>query len=377
MAMKLRRSRSRSRRMFHKKTVWPRLLGWVLLIAFCAAAGVGVAYWSENKTADSDPTAPTGSTSSSAPTSTTTPTTGTTQPPPPAVEKIAHTDLATLRDAATRKATLDGLTKDGYTAVLFDLKDETGVLHYAFTGELAKKAKAAADHALTAEELTALIKDCRAAGLEPIARLFAFKDKTATAKLKSGRINWSGDKVTLWLDAAASKGGKSWLNPYAEEAQAYITELAVELQQTGFKSLVLDGVQFPEKTFEAYFGTKEQTAESRIEVLSRFVKTLNEQLGDTRLLVSANWEAVAGADTAVYGGNPLSFGADGICPYLQRADLPAANPEAQLTAEWAQVITRLEFIKGQKPAVIPWLAADAAKLAGMLPKKTPLILETP
>ena len=376
MAMKLRRSRSRSRRMFRKKSALPRLLGWILLVAFCAAAGVGVAYWSEN-TAGSDPSATTGSTGSTTAPSSTAPTTGTTQPPPPVVEKIAHIALETLRDDATRRAKLEALKKDGYTAVLFDLKDEDGVLHYDFSGELAKKAKAAAADALTADALTALIKDCRAAGVEPMVRLFAFKDKTATAKLKSGRINWSGDKVTLWLDAAASKGGKSWLNPYAEEAQAYITELATELQQLGIQTLVLDGVQFPEKTFEAYFGTKEQTAETRIEVLSRFVKTLNEQLGNTRLLVAANWEAVAGADSTVYGGNPLSFGADGVCPYLERADLPAEQAEAKLTAEWAQIVTRLEFIEGQKPEVLPYLAADAASLASVLPKKTPLVIEAP
>ncbi|MBQ7303091.1 MAG: hypothetical protein IJW89_05870 [Clostridia bacterium] len=367
MAMKLRRSRSRSRRMFHKKSVWPRVLGWILLVAVCAGAGIGVVHWSDNASANNSTTAPSGVTGTTG-ASTAAPTTGTTTPPAPTVEKMAFLSLASLRDAAARPAMLQELRQNGYTAVLFDLKDENGALHYAFTGELAKKAKATADTALTKEELDALVKDCRTAQLEPVARLFAFKDKTATAKLKSGRINWSGDKVTLWLDAAASKGGKSWLNPYAEEAQSYITELATELTTLGFDTLVLDGVQFPEKTFEAYFGTKDQTAESYLEVLSRFVKTLNTKLADTRLLLAADWEAVAGVNTAVYGGNPLSFGADGVCPMLA-AD--SAKTATQVKTEWEQMVTRLEFFEGQKPTMMPWLPAA---LATALPKDAPKVL---
>ena len=367
MAMKLRRSHSRSRRMFHKKSVWPRVLGWILLVTVCAAAGIGVVHWSENTATTTSTTAPLGSTGDVTP-STTSPTTAPTQPPAPTVEKMAFVSLSSLRNAITRPTMLADLRKSGYTAVLFDLKDENGVLHYAFSGTLAKKGRAIADTALTQDELTAIIQDCHTADLEPVARLFAFKDKTATSKLKNGRINWSGDKVTLWLDAAASKGGKSWLNPYAEEAQSYITELATELTEVGFETLVLDGVQFPQKTFEAYFGTKEQTAESYLEVLSRFVKTLNTHLADTRLLVAADWDAVVGTDTAVYGGNPLSFGADGVCPILTADTSKSAK---QIKTEWEQMLTRLEFFEGQKPTVIPGVPTA---LATALPKNIPLVL---
>ena len=186
MAMKLRRSRSRSRRMFHKKSVWPRVLGWILLVAVCAGAGIGVVHWSDNASANNSTTAPSGVTDTTG-ASTAAPTTGTTTPPAPTVEKMAFVSLASLRDAAARPAMLQELRQNGYTAVLFDLKDENGALHYAFTGELAKKAKATADTALTKEELDALVKDCRTAQLEPVARLFAFKDKTATSKLNKSK----------------------------------------------------------------------------------------------------------------------------------------------------------------------------------------------
>ena len=262
------------------------------------------------------------------------------------------------------------------------------MLHYAFDGELAKKARTVAEDALTAEELSALLADCTARGITAVPRLFAFEDAAAPTRLKSARINWSGDKTTLWLDAKAAKGGKAWLNPYSADARAYLTELAVTLKDSGVTALLFDGVCFPKNTYQAYFGTDAETADGYAGALTAFVTGLNKALGDqTELLLSAPLSAVLGVDTAVYGGNPLTFGADAVCPRIDDAALTAfaktlaaddssapvpTDKKELLSRALAAVTTRIEFVKGQKPQIRPQLTAD---LAALLPPGSACLIE--
>lgn len=386
--------RRRNRQMFgRRRHPVGKILGWVLLLAVAGLAGFATVSLMR-----SAPAAPSGSAASapesgSRPTQTTTAaSTTTTAPDTPAPEtarRAAFCPLAQLRDAAARPAKLGELRQQGYTAVVFDLKGADGILHYAFTGPFAAKARTVAEDAMTAEELSALLSDCAANGLTAIPRLYAFEDAAAPTRLKSARINWSGDKSTLWLDAKASNGGKAWLNPYSADARAYLTELASALRDAGVTALLLDGVRFPSSTYQAYFGTDAETAEGYAGALTAFVTELNAALGDkTELLLCAPLTATLGIDTAVYGGNPLTFGADTVCPRIDAAALTAfaetlttadssavvpTDKKELLSRSLAAVTTRLEFVKGQKPRILPQITSD---LADALPSGSACLVET-
>ena len=379
MPKKLRRGRGRN--MFgRRKHGWVKVIGWILLIGLAGLAGVGVTALIKNMPetpAQSDISAPAGSESSApagnessepdAPPAQSEP-----EPAPvPTATRAVFLPLAQLRDEVARAARLDTLKEQGYTAVIFDLKPADGTLHYAFSGEWATKAKTVAEDAMTAQELAALLADCESRGMTAIPRLFAFEDSGAPGRLKSARINWAGDKTTLGLDAKVSNGGKPWLNPYSEDAHAYLLELATELKAAGVKALLFDGVRFPNNSYEAYFGTAEQTADTRAQVLTAFVGKLQAALGEeTSLMLAMELSAATAADTAVYGGNPLTFGADAVCPVIDAAALNAhidavdtpVTPSAALTDVLSLIDTRLTFVNGEKPSVLPWLLPDVASL---------------
>lgn len=375
--------RRRSGRMFgRRRRPVGKIVGWVLLLAVAGLAGFGTVSLLRN-TPTPAPSDSAVSGTESGPSASTSPQTSATSqttipdtPAPASARRAAFLPLSRLRDAAARTAELDALKQQGYTAVVFDLKGADGVLHYAFDGELAAKARTVAEDAMTAQELSALLADCAARDMEAIPRLYAFEDAAAPTRLKSARINWSGDKMTLWLDAKPANGGKAWLNPYAADARAYLTELAVTLKDAGVTALLFDGVRFPGSTYQAYFGTEAETADGYAGALTAFVSEVNAALGSqTELLLCMPLSAALGTDTAVYGGNPLTFGADTVCPVIDKAALTAfaqsltegeasqtapASSKELLSRALASVTTRLGFVQGEKPEVLPWVTAELA-----------------
>ena len=380
MATKVHRRRGR---MFGRKnSVAIKVIGWVVLIGLCGAAGYGLTLLRHNTPSDpaaSTPSETSQTTAPSDPAAATT--TAATEPAParPAALNAAAVALSELREADARATRLDALKQQGCNAVIFDLKSADGVLYYAFTGASAQKARTVDEKALTAEELNALLTDCADREITPIPRLFAFEDSDAPSRLKDARINWSGDRATLWLDAKAANGGKPWLNPYAAAAHTYLLELVSELKAAGVSSLLLDGVRFPPNDYQAYFGTDDQTAETYAQVLTRFVSEVKETLGeDSRLYLAANLTAATGSDTAIYGGNPVTFGADAVCPWVNTAVLESfmtvaadtaeaiTTPQQALKHALSVVDTRLSFVEGAKPQIVPLFDAATASLAAEL-----------
>ena len=83
-------------------------------------------------------------------------------------------------------------------------------------------------------------------GLVPVAGVAAFQDPVASYTDRSMAIQYAGEGGYLWLDAAnAAAGGKAWLNPYADTANAFIGDLIEELYGCGFEQVCLSAVQFP------------------------------------------------------------------------------------------------------------------------------------
>ena len=278
-----------------------------------------------------------------------------------------------IGDTAALEAALEEAAQAGFNAVLFDLKDENGTLHYRSSTALAQQAQTTAEDAYTLAELQDALGVMKEHGFAAIPRLFAFKDPEAPFYLASAKITLESLPGMTWLDNKKEKGGKPWLNPYAPDAHAYIIGLAEELAGAGFPAIMLDGVQFPNQTSSAYYGTSELTSLSKQEVLAKFVADLTEAVGDgCRVMQTMPGLSAFGEGTEPFGGNPVTFGAATVSPVLLPSTLgdtlrageetlsdPASSPYDAVRLAAGQVNLRLELMnRDARPSMMPWLQAD-------------------
>lgn len=247
--------------------------------------------------------------------------------------------------------TLSTARKTGFNAVLFDLKDADGNLYYRFDGAQAKAVNSYTADAFTADGLSALFAQIRACGLQPIPRLYAFRDDAACVKLTDARISHVDNHSWAWYDGKKENGAKKWLNPYSNVAQGYIQSLAQELKAAGAAAVMLDGVQFPDKlTSSAYLGDTAATI-GKDDVLSAFVADTRAMLGaDCPLLLgcTANDDVT---NAKLYGGNPLTFGPTIASPLL--------SSKVQESVE--KMVLRTQVLEeGKKPLLAPMLSISGA-----------------
>lgn len=170
------------------------------------------------------------------------------EPEPPAAGPMSETIKAVyappaiVQDAAKLESLLTKASNAGYNALLFDVKDADGVVRYNTQNATAQKGKAVADVPF---DLPKLVETLASYKMQPIARLYAFKDHKTSRTVPELGVRYKGQEV-LWLDNSPDAGGRSWLNPYDINAQAYLIELAEECVQSGVKMVIADGVQFPQ-----------------------------------------------------------------------------------------------------------------------------------
>lgn len=381
---------------FHKKRTGPiKVVVWCVLCAILVTVGFFSAkYLTEHAAGPSvegEPSSSTGSTvpagegTDPAPDNATQPTEPEPTDPAPAPDggaviasgkgiRAFYLPVSALKQASALDTLLGEASSAGFNAVVFDLKDENGALHYRSATGDAQTAGAVAEDAVSVEELTNLIQRMKENGITPVPRLFAFRDRTAPSGLTAARIGLQGQPGWMWLDNSREAGGKPWLNPYSQEAHRYIIGLAEELKAIGVTGLILDGVQFPNQTSQAYYGNGELTSLSKDAVLSRFISDLTGAVnadGSCTVMLSMPGLAAFSDETAPFGGNPLTFGAAGMCPNLcpstlgntltvgeERLSSPAGQPFDAIRLSMRQVDLRLRLLQSaQTPFVCPWLQA--------------------
>ncbi len=270
-----------------------------------------------------------------------------------------------LHDTAALTATLQQAASAGFNSVLFDMKDADGRLYFRSSSEQALQVNSFTEDAFSAEELKALFSSIRQAGLHAVARLNVFNDNAAARALPAARITPQGNPSWVWYDGVPGKGGKAWLNPYTDEARLYVIGLARELRDAGASAVLFDGVQFPSQTSQASYGTSADVNLSRGEILTKFITEARSLLGDDcPVLLSCTADSALGEHTQVYGGNPLTFGADVAVPAIQ----PAADGEQTLRQTVAAIVrqcaTRIKVLPADsQPTLAPTLIADGLSAA--------------
>ena len=370
----------RGRRMFRKRHTGLRTFGWIVLCVAVVAAGFfGARYFSEHPFVEPDLPAdlPTVSDPASTPDDTSNSADTPARPIDPAPDtadtvQAFYLPHSALTDRIHLSSTLKEAAAAGFNSVVFELKDAEGQLYYRFSSDQAQKVNSFTADAFTAEQLTGLFETIREAGLMPIPILQAFRDHAGARALQAARIAHESDPGWVWYDADPNNGGKAWLNPYADEAHAYIIGLATELKEAGAAAVILDGVQFPGQLSSASFGTSSNTELPKDKVLALFVSKVRTALGDCPVILSCTAQSALGSNTQVYGNNPLTFSPTMAAPQILPSTLPASlkvgdttvanNPDdLQPLVETLvkQMILRTKVMEaGKQPTLVPYLQAE-------------------
>lgn len=239
------------------------------------------------------------------------------------------------KDSASLSSYLSLLSQKGYTAVVFEAKDQEGILHYQSASGTARSSGAIADDAV---DLSAVVQECQAKGISLYTLIYAFEDHYAGLADPSMAIKYSGDEGVYWLDDYAENGGKTWLNPFSSSAQTYISQLMEEMLDAGASAVILDGFYFPTVagSESAYYGagTPDKPGILR-QLLSNFTTSAASKGGVVCLRIPAL--AAAGLDLEAYGGaNPLTFGEEYALLDLRLSDLPSFTLEGTAVSTPAQ-----------------------------------------
>lgn len=147
-----------------------------------------------------------------------------------------------VRNQTSFTQELVALKAKGYTSVMVGLKLIDGTVTYNLSY------KSNIDPQVTANNIFDLKEVCDqiiAAGLQPIASIHTFKDHLYSLADKSSATKYI-DGDYFWVDDSLQNGGKPWLNPFADSAQAYIQKLVDDAITAGFQGIVLESLQFPE-----------------------------------------------------------------------------------------------------------------------------------
>lgn len=206
-----------------------------------------------------------------------------TEPVLPVANRVGKTAFVSAKTIIGRKNELNAmmteLKNSGYESVALEMKPESGILPYLTKSEFAKQYKLVDASAVEpADIVTAAVN----AGLQPLAYISALKDYEAPHVSRENSYAYSDSLEVNWLDNSVALGGKPWLNPYMKATGDYIKELVVELHTTGFGTILLDNVIYPEKN-TAKMNTI-LTTPSREQALNLFVAEVEAELPDNTLI---------------------------------------------------------------------------------------------
>ena len=208
-------------------------------------------------------------------------------------------------DAAA--AFLDSVDSSKYNSVAVELKDSSGILYYTSQVDLAKTCQAVSPSALDAAALAQLIRD---KGFTPAARVYALQDDIASHTAYGTSYMYLDQASVTWLDRAADKGGKSWLNPYMEAAGSYLNAIVTEIAQFGYKAIVVNGIQYPNTANQRGMGLgPNASAMTTKEALEKIYTGMSDSAKafDVPVIPAYKGECYKGERPQVYTVNPNEF----------------------------------------------------------------------
>ncbi|MBQ5333806.1 MAG: hypothetical protein J6K92_11230 [Oscillospiraceae bacterium] len=155
-----------------------------------------------------------------------------------------YLDPDSMADADSLNAALDELAADGCSAVIFPVKTEGGIFHYATKLDFAHTAIDGRDPMESELSAADIVYAAESRGLRPVALVSVLYDNNRYGDYRDG--SYRSEDGDTWLDTSPEKGGKPWLSPFDETAQEYLCDIITELGTAGFDEIICDDFIFPE-----------------------------------------------------------------------------------------------------------------------------------
>ncbi len=255
--------------------------------------------------------------------------------------RSAFLTLDVINNPDSLNAFINDAKQIGITDVVITVKDNTGLIYFDSNYEKAKYIKNESENL---PDLKNAVEKLHQNGIKAVAQMHCFMDRIGT-RIKNAGVLYSENHGVVWLDEAKENGGKSWLNPYSEEARNYLKHLCDEVVDIGFDVIMLDSVRFPDGyQLYAYYGTNLPTRE---ECLKSFVSDMKHHLAqkDTEMWLYASAVSYVDPSSEKFSENIFLLGSDVVmfsaCPCnfptklafdMTVIDNPVQTPKQTVTA---------------------------------------------
>ncbi len=155
--------------------------------------------------------------------------------------KCSFLSRSSLEDTYSLRVALDDIKDETDSEyVVIPLKTSGGRIYYDSDNRGAGYSGAVYSYI----SLDDIVSEVEESGLKAIAYMSVLDDNIYPSSYPDAgyRIEASG---SMWLDNSPDNGGKPWLNPFTEEAEDYLTDIADEITLAGFDRIIFADIAFP------------------------------------------------------------------------------------------------------------------------------------
>lgn len=272
----------------------------------------------------------------------------------PASGKGIYVSAETIASGERLDGILDMIERTELNALVVDIKDNEGSIHFDSEVELASEIDAVRS-TFDAEAVVQKIKD---RDITAVARIAVFEDP-ALAEARPELAIHDTESDEPW----ATSQGRAWANPYSADVWEYNTELIQEVTDLGFDQVHLSYVHFPTDgpLDRADYG-QEDSAETRQAAINEFLDAAYAVSGPTQAVLSADlFRSTLLDGHHEQGGQELlemTERLDYVHPMLYPAHFPAGSLDLEQPGDEPYEVVRqsLEHLPSHlAPRVRPWL----------------------
>jgi hypothetical protein len=261
----------------------------------------------------------------------------------------------------------------GGNTIVFDAKDEWGIVFYDTKVPLAEKIKADKDRVI--KDLKAKVAYAHSQGVHVAGRVVVFQDPIL-AKARPDLCPTDATTGGVWKEL----GKQMWLDPSKKEVQDYAIALGRELAELGVDEVQWDYVRFPAmgKTQNARYAF-DMKAQQKHDIITGFVKRAYEELKPTGVMISADVYGIMAwaqpIDIRITGQKieDMANHVDVLCPMVYPSHFNdgfagiarPANQPYMFVHKGVDLLQKK--VKGTNVTIRPWLQAMPYKVSNFTP----------
>lgn len=201
-----------------------------------------------------------------------------------------------LNDSSYMKSFVRRIRWKDADSVVLEFKNSEGKLLYS-SNQLVSVGNSLYDN----ETVRKAISFFNSKGLAVVASVYCFEDDFAANANPDMAVKYPDSEIN-WLDGEQGNAGKSWLNPYSEQALYYVESVIKEISDFNIDGYILKSASFPSSgdiNHTEYPG--ESKKNKRHSVLKSFITEVDSAVpGFVTLEVSAN-QLLSKTDECFYG----------------------------------------------------------------------------